>query len=161
MTEFTPRPQDEMNKLTDLVKKSVGFNPGRSDEVSVTNLSFGVNGGEQDLVYKQPQSSDWYGWAVKLFVIGAMAGGVFILRSLLNRVRVRLPGVSNEQLVDLQNSATAALRQKKTAVELPTIEEEVSPEAMLRAQRRDRVNDYIRDKPGETSRLLKVWLAED
>ena len=161
VTELTPRPQDEMNKLTDLVKKSVGFNPGRSDEVSVTNLSFGVNGGEQDLVYKQPPSSDWYGWAVKLFVIGAMAGGVFILRSLLNRVKVRLPGASSEHLVDLQNSAASSLRAKKEMPELPPIEEEVSTEALLRAQRRDRVNDYIREKPGETSRLLKVWLAED
>ncbi|HTX99595.1 MAG TPA: flagellar basal-body MS-ring/collar protein FliF [Bacteroidota bacterium] len=159
--EYVARPQDEMNKLTDLVKKSVGFNPGRNDEVSVTNLSFGANGGgEQDLVYKQTPSSDWYGWAVKLFVIGAMLGGVFILRSLLNRVRVRLPGVPTE-LEQLQMSAAAAVRAKKEIPELPPIEAEVSEEALLRAQRRERVTDYIREKPAETSRLLKVWLAED
>ena len=160
VTELTPRPQDEMNKLTDLVKKSVGFNPGRSDEVSVTNLSFGVSGGEQDLVYKQTPGSDWYGWALKIFVIGAMAAGVLIIRSLLNRVRVRIPGMTNENLSNLQG-ANAILRAKKEIVELPAIEDEVSEDAMLRAQRRDRVNEYIQQKPSETSRLLKVWLAED
>ncbi|MGA9120037.1 MAG: flagellar basal-body MS-ring/collar protein FliF [Bacteroidota bacterium] len=158
--EFTPRPQDEMNKLTDLVKKSVGFDPTRNDEVSVTNLSFGVNGGEQDLLYKQTPGSDWYGWGVKIFVIGAMLGGVLIIRSLLSRLRVRVPGLSHEQLIDLQK-ANAALRAKKELVDLPPMEDEVSPDAMLRAQRRDRVTDYIRQKPSETSRLLKVWLSEE
>jgi flagellar M-ring protein FliF len=158
--EITPRPQDEMNKLTDLVKKSVGFDPTRNDEVSVTNLTFGVNGNDQDLVYKQTPGSDWYGWGVKLLVVVAMIGGIFIIRSLLGRLRVGIPGISQEHLVDL-HSVNAALRAKKEMVELPPIEEEVSPEAMLRAQRRDRVGDYIREKPTETSRLLKVWLAEE
>lgn len=159
--EFAPRPQDEMNKLTDLVKKSVGFNSLRNDEVSVTNLSFGVNGGDQDLVYKQTPGTDWYGWGVKIFVLGAIAAGFVIIRSLLNRFHVKLPPVGNEDISELTDRATAAIRAKKELPELPPIEDEVTTEALLRAQRRDRVNEYIREKPGETSRLLKVWLAED
>ncbi len=161
VTEVAPRPQEEMDKLTDLVKKSVGFNPGRNDEVSVTNLSFGVNGGEQDLVYKQTPGTDWYGWGVKIFVLGAMAAGVLLIRSLLNRIHVGLPQASIEQLTEAITGANAAIRAKKDVPELPPIEDEVTTEALLRAQRRERVNDYIREKPGETSRLLKVWLAED
>jgi flagellar biosynthesis/type III secretory pathway M-ring protein FliF/YscJ len=112
-------------------------------------------------VYKQTPGTDWYGWGVKILVLGAMAAGVFLIRSLLNRIHVNLPQASMEQLSEAISGATAAIRAKKDVPELPPIEDEVSTEALMRAQRRDRVSEYIREKPGETSRLLKVWLAED
>jgi flagellar biosynthesis/type III secretory pathway M-ring protein FliF/YscJ len=37
----------------------------------------------------------------------------------------------------------------------------MSEQAQLRNRRRDRVTGYIKQNPNETSRLLKVWLAED
>ena len=59
VTEYTPRAPEDMAKLTDLVKKSVGFNSLRNNEISITNLSFGTNGeGEQDFVYKQSPGFD-------------------------------------------------------------------------------------------------------
>jgi flagellar M-ring protein FliF len=160
VTEVAPRPQDEMDKLADLVRKSVGFNAQRNDEVSVTNLAFGNNGGgEQDFMYKQAPGVDWYGWGEKGFLLAAMLGGVLIIRSLLNRLRVQPDPAHLGQLG--ANQPMAAIRAKQEALALAEAEEEVSPELLLRAERKKRVAEYVQDKPTETSRLLKVWLAEE
>jgi flagellar M-ring protein FliF len=158
-TELVPRNPDEMGKLTDLVKKSVGFDAQRNDEVSVTNLSFGVNTNEQDFVYKQSPGIDWYTWISRGILFVAMAGGVLLLRSILGRIKFRMPTVSVDGNGAL-DQATAALKSRHVP-ELPPVEDEISETALLRSQRRDRVTTYIREKPSETSRLLKVWLAED
>ena len=49
----------------------------------------------------------------------------------------------------------------KCLLEGKLTDEEISEEAMLRSERRKRITGYIQEKPGETSRLLKVWLAEE
>lgn len=157
--EFTPRSQDEMTKLTDLVKRSVGFDATRNDEVSVSNLSFGERSVEQDLIFRQKPGYDWYGIGTKVLLIAAMLGGVLVIRSLLARMRPGTPDVVTEG--SALEPAAALLRAKHEMATLPPVEEEVSEETLLRAQRRDRVTEYIREKPDETSRLLKVWLTEE
>jgi flagellar biosynthesis/type III secretory pathway M-ring protein FliF/YscJ len=41
------------------------------------------------------------------------------------------------------------------------MEAEISEEAHLREGKRKRIADYMKDKPDDAVRLLKVWLAED
>ena len=160
-TENVPRPKEDMDKMTQLVKESVGFNPQRNDEVTVTNLSFGTPLGEQDFVYKQsPPLSDYNDIIEKVFLVAAMAGGVVLIRSLLGRLRVSV-GNRNQDFLSATDAAAAELRRRKEGIRLPSPEEEISPEALMRAEKRRRVTEYIKDKPTETSRLLKVWLAED
>ena len=159
--ENVPRPKEDMDKMTDLVKKAVGFNPLRNDEVSVTNLSFGTPLQEQDFVYKQsPPLSDYNDIIEKVFIVAAMAGGVVLIRSLLGRLRVSV-GSREESLASSTVTAAAELKRKKESIRLPDPEDEISEEAMLRSEKRRRVTEYIREKPSETSRLLKVWLAEE
>ncbi|HTY58922.1 MAG TPA: flagellar basal-body MS-ring/collar protein FliF [Bacteroidota bacterium] len=160
-TENVPRAKDDMDKMTDLVKRAVGFNPLRSDEVTVTNLSFGTPLQEQDFVYKQsPPLSDYNDIIQKVFLVAAMAGGVVLIRSLLGRLRVTV-GQGSPGYATAAATAAAELQKRKEAIRLPAPEEEISEEAMVRAEKRRRVTEYIKDKPTETSRLLKVWLAEE
>jgi flagellar biosynthesis/type III secretory pathway M-ring protein FliF/YscJ len=49
---------------------------------------------------------------------------------------------------------------RRAAMLLPTADEEISEEAMLRQEKQKRIGEYVRTKPEEASRLLKVWLAE-
>jgi len=163
ITEIQPRTKEEMDKLTDLVKRAVGFNLQRNDEVSVTNLSFGTNVQEQDFVYKQTPFTDWYDLTEKVFLVAAMVGGVLIIRSLLNRLRVHVP--MDSQIVfagaGFDEAAAAAIKAKREAIRLPSPEEEISQDALIRIERKKRITDYIKEKPTETSRLLKVWLSGD
>jgi flagellar biosynthesis/type III secretory pathway M-ring protein FliF/YscJ len=83
-----------------------------------------------------------------------------LIRSLLGRLRVSV-GNRNQDFLSATDAAAAELRRRKEGIRLPSPEEEISPEALMRAEKRRRVTEYIKDKPTETSRLLKVWLAED
>ena len=156
--EYTPRPQEEMNQLTDIVKKAVGFNPQRNDEVSVINLPLGKNVEKEDFVYKETPLTDWRDISEKVFLLAAMIGAVVILRSLLGRLRVR---VATDAFYTTDNQAMQALRAKKANISLPNPEEEISDEAAYKAERRKRITQYVQEKPTEASQLLKVWLAED
>jgi flagellar M-ring protein FliF len=160
VTEIVPRSTEEMGKLTDLVKTAVGFSAQRSDDVTVTNLAFGTNLQEQDFVYDQGPlvMTEWYEYADELILILAMAGGVFILWSLLKGMRGRIEPPIVETFVHAPAPGVASGR---TKVELPPAEDEISEEAQLRAERKKRVVEYMKDKPDETARLLKVWLTEE
>jgi flagellar biosynthesis/type III secretory pathway M-ring protein FliF/YscJ len=55
----------------------------------------------------------------------------------------------------------AQLEPRKPIIELPSPEEEISTEVLLRNERRKRISEYIREKPSDSARLLKVWLTEE
>jgi flagellar M-ring protein FliF len=158
VTEIQPRPEPEMRQLTDLVRKAVGFNPVRNDEVSVTNLTFGTHLPEQEFIYRSSPLADWTEYKEQLFLGVAMLGAVLVLWSLLRRFRSRIELPVLETDIP---SLSAQLEAKRAVIELPSPEEEISTDALLRNERRKRISEYIREKPGDSARLLKVWLAEE
>jgi flagellar M-ring protein FliF len=158
VTEMQPRPEQEMRDLTDLVRKAVGFTPSRNDEVSVTNLTFGTHTPEQEFVYRSSPLADWTEYKEEIFLGVAMLGALVVLWSLLRRFRSRIEIPVLETEIP---SLAATLEAKRQVIELPSPEEEISTEALLRNERRKRISEYIREKPADSARLLKVWLAED
>jgi flagellar M-ring protein FliF len=158
VTEIQPRPEQEMRDLTDLVRKAVGFTPGRNDEVSVTNLTFGTHTPEQEFVYRSSPLADWTDYKEEIFLGVAMLGALGILWSLLRRFRSRIELPVFETEV---SSLEPQLEGKRPVIELPSPEDEISTEALLRNERRKRISEYIREKPSDSARLLKVWLSEE
>ena len=158
VTEIQPRPETEMRQLTDLVRKAVGFNPLRNDEVSVTNLTFGTHLPEQEFIYRSSPLADWTEYKEQIFLGIAMLGTVLVLWSLLRRFRARIELPVLETDIP---SLSAQLEAKRAVIELPNPEEEISTDALLRNERRKRISEYIREKPGDSARLLKVWLTEE
>jgi flagellar M-ring protein FliF len=158
--EHTPRPQEEMDRLTELVKKAVGFNTQRSDEVSVVNLQFDQNS-EEGFLLKESPFADWYDIGEKVLMILAMAGAVVVIRSLLNRMRTPFDmgkgHVGDPAIGSLSVGNPLVPREP---IYVPGPEEEISQDALVRAERRNRIGEYIKKSPDEASRLLKVWLAE-
>jgi flagellar M-ring protein FliF len=158
VTEIQPRPEQEMRDLTDLVRKAVGFTPGRNDEVTLTNLTFGTHTPEQEFVYRSSPLADWTDYKEEIFLGVAMLGALGVLWSLLRRFRSRieLPVFATEI-----SSLEPQLEAKRPVIELPSPEDEISTEALLRNERRKRISEYIREKPSDSARLLKVWLSEE
>jgi flagellar M-ring protein FliF len=157
-TEVTPRNEQEITQLTGLVRRAVGYDQLRNDEVSVTNLTFGTPEHEQEFVYKSSPLSNWTDYTEEIFVLAAMLGAVVVLLSLMKRVRARIEPPTVEKTVE---ELSGQLPGKRSAVSLPPVEEEIDAEILLRQERRKRVVSYIREKPHESSRLLKVWLSEE
>ena len=157
-TDYTPRPQEEMNQLADIVKKAVGYSVQRNDEVSVINLPFGKNVEKEDFVYKDNPAMDWRDISEKVFLLVAMVGAVIVLRSLLGKLRVR---VGTDGRYSSAEQSMQVLRAKRANIALPNPEDEISEDAAFRAERRKRITQFVQEKPTEASQLLKVWLSEE
>lgn len=158
--EHTPRPQEEMDRLTELVKKAVGFNTQRNDEVSVVNLQFDTNV-EEGFLLKETPTTNWYDIGEKILLVLAMGGAVFMVRSLLNRFRMPFDmgkGSLGDPAIGSLGAGQSSVA--RDPIYVPSPEEEISHEALVRAERRNRIGEYIKKSPDDASRLLKVWLTE-
>jgi flagellar M-ring protein FliF len=153
--EIAPRNQKELDQLTDLVKKAVGFTPERNDEVTVINLPFGNSLQREDFVYEDTPVGD-NDMLQKILLIVAMVVAVIIMWSLLKWVKSR---VSAEEKVPL--GLFGQTLGKNVDIHLPAVEEAISQEALLRAEKRKRLESYLQEKPTDAALLLKVWLAEE
>ncbi|MDH3251191.1 MAG: flagellar basal-body MS-ring/collar protein FliF [Ignavibacteria bacterium] len=161
--EITPRSQKELDQLTDLVKKAVGFTPQRNDEVTVINLPFGNGLEREDFVYDDTPIGD-NDLFEKILLIAAMIVAVVIIWSLLKWLKSRVPtgetvpaGVFGHGAYGQGGQALG----QNVDIRLPAVEEEISHEALLRAEKRKRLESYLQEKPTDAALLLKVWLAEE
>jgi flagellar M-ring protein FliF len=157
VTEYTPRPREEMDQLADIVKKAVGFDPQRKDEVSVVNLPFGSPGQKEEFVTDETPIGEGNPLILQIFLIAAMLGAVGILWSLLKRFRVRVAG---GPLLEVDDVRYAEVPSPRMAPGLAAAQAGYrEPGGGNDPQRR--IADYIQTRPEEASRLLKVWMTEE
>ena len=157
-SEYTPLKEEEISQLTEIVKRAVGYTPARNDEISVVNLQFGNALQQEDLVYKDQSITNWYDIGEKGLLVVFMIAALFIIRSLLNKTVVH--SREGEDALELR-TPQGVLVAKKVSVRLPSPEDEISEDVLLRAEKRKRIAAYVNDKPDDAARLLKVWLAEE
>ena len=157
-SEYVPLKQEEIGQLTDIIKRAVGYTPQRNDEISVVNLQFGNALQQEDLVYKDEPYANWYDIGEKVLLVGFMLAALFIIRSLVNKTVVH--SKDSEAAYGLR-TPEGVLISKRAAIHLPSPEDEISEEALLRSEKRKRIAEYVNDNPDDAARLLKVWLAEE
>jgi flagellar M-ring protein FliF len=154
VTEYAPRPKEEMDMLADIVKRAVGFSTQRNDEVSVVNLPFGSPEQKEEFVTDETPAVDSDPLYLQVFLAAAMLGAVVLLWSLLKRFRMQ---VGAGLPLEIRGA---------TASELPLAA--ISAGAAARGtfandgnDTQQRIADYIHARPEEASRLLKVWMTEE
>ncbi len=158
--EYKGRTPEEMDRLTEIVKSSVGFNPSRNDDISVVNMPFDTMN-EQLLVTDEQSPQQWNDIAVKVILVLAMGAAIFIIRSLLNRLKFKV--IEPEDVV-WGNKISGELGQgtpQSKKIHLPSMEDEVPIEVALKTERRIQIQEYVKKQPDEASRLIKVWLSEE
>lgn len=160
--EYVPRSAEEMDRLTEILKSSVGFDQERSDDISVVNMPFDTMN-EQTLLTDGQTPQEFDDIAVKVVLIVSMIIGIVIIRSLLNRLRFRMEPDGPGDVIwnDKVAGALAAAGPDGRRVHLPPVEEDVPVEVALKTERRNLIQDYVKKQPEEASRLIKVWLSED
>ncbi len=88
--QYVPRPEEEMQKLTQIVKNSVGYDPSRNDQVSVLNVPFDTE--MKDDLLKEIHKQPWYYQPdnLKLFMLVAiMIITFFLLYKLLQSKQIK------------------------------------------------------------------------
>lgn len=159
-TEYRSRTPEEMQQITEIVKRSVGFDPKRNDDISVVNMPFDTMN-EQLLVQEEQIPQEWNDIALKVVLIAAMIGAIVIIRSLLNRLKYRIEEPGNVTWGTRIAGELEHHSPESKKVHLPPMESEVPIEVALKAERRVQIQDYIKKQPDEASRLIKVWLSEE
>jgi len=144
---YVPRSEEEMEKLTALIKSAIGFDPERGDQLTVENLPFDVSDFERDRqaleqTQKFEQLRQIGGFALPL-LLGL--GALFLLWKLVGRAREGFAQVSEAMLKGGPGDLAGALAPPK------------SDESLRIEQRLHRISN---ESPDAIARVVRAWLSE-
>jgi len=145
---YVPRQPEELQKIEDLVKATIGFNSQRGDEVRVVDFPFDRTVVlEQEKLRKEQERSEFIRNIIR-WILMVFAGLIFvvILRSVFKSLDLLLPKTKPKPAIDIEAEA---------------IEEEISAEAQRREQMLDTVAKFTREKPVNVASLINTWLMEE
>ena len=178
-----PRPTEQISKLEEILKKTVGFDPSRKDEISVVSIPFD-NQLEQEPILTNPSLFDDVGKLSNLILMFfAIVASLAVLKGLLKRLKNEkiiigtlgpsvagyddgsfddmapaLPGGGN---VPAGQLSAAAKNNKKALLSVGDLEDEISDSALRKKARHEKITNYVTKNPVEAARLINSWLRED
>lgn len=149
---------EELKQSENIVKKAIGFDEARGDQVAVENIMF-------------DRSKDWKGLRdeyrhkeqVKKMMLAGLVGVFalflgFILFSAIRREVQRRRRMHEEQLaLEQQRMREAALR----AAEDEGVDVELSLEERARLELQENAVNLAKERPDDVAQLLRTWLAEE
>ncbi|MBR4737580.1 MAG: flagellar M-ring protein FliF, partial [Rhodocyclaceae bacterium] len=165
-----PIPDEEIQRITSLVREAMGYNAARGDSVSVTSANFAQPVVEVVPLWKDPAViAEGLGLAKYL----ALALGLLIVYLLIIRPLVRTlfpePELTPEELLEQQMMEAAARGERIDAEEDEYEEEEEDEEEdvivefsgntnLTYEQRIERLRQIARDNPKLIANIIKDWL---
>ena len=187
--EYKPRADEEMQKITQVLKNAVGYDPTRNDQVSVVNVQFDPSQQEEDLKQqrglKLPLTPNEI--AEKVLILVAMLLAVWMIRKFISSPQVRRrieqvlgPPPVLEPLSVLQAQADQLLledgkeRMPELAAPLTSREimmqrakarlsqtQELTEDMVMKIEMQARVMEHMVEHPEEAVRLIKLILRQD
>ncbi len=179
-----PRSAEELEKLSEIIKNAVGYDPARNDQVSVASMPF-------ETVEEPPPPRAWYElspeqWVRTIVILIAMVLGLWALRNLLRSPLLRphleaptelpraalpspllptLPSAEVPSLPPGEEEALPAAEERKALEERIRRRlaeaEAVSEETILAEELRERLRSHIQQKPHEAARIIRLLLSEE
>lgn len=146
--KYSPRTEEEMKKIADIVKKAMGFSQERGDEVQVENISFGFEGEEGPGTTAQAENKLTV-WAP---YVRYGVGAVMFLLVLLFVVR---------PLVGMLTTPPAAAPQTFGGATLASPEGLAlggAPLQALSGPQTAEIADLARNNPQSAAMVVKKWL---
>ncbi len=156
-----PWSDEELGRMTVLVKQAVGYTAGRGDQVSVESLPFvteAQNNLEKVNWWQQPAMIAWGGRVILALIIVLLL--LVGLRPLVRRwLQTRHPpgkvtaqsGPGSEGLVD----DVSGLSESPAATEMPYDDDAVGFQHRVEA-----LKQLARQEPGKVAHVLRQWLSE-
>ena len=145
--KFIPRSRRDMKTFEDIIKKAIGFNESRGDQVSVSNIPFALQ--EEGEVVFEEKSLTWLGYAKK-------AG-----KPLLNIVLVALFFLLAVRPFKRWMSQTGEYIQR-TALSQGDDALRISSDSAQGniAQGRGQLNDISKSQPDEAAEVIRGWIKQ-
>lgn len=168
--EYTPRSEEELQRITALVRAGVGFNQERGDTVEVINLPFAARagapaaeekaGGLFDLASLSPMRLAEVG----AMLIAALALIFFVLRPLIAGLvrgnRAAGPDSETPTLPRPEGGAAAALPGPQAPLSpVDQVIDMARIEGAMRASTTRKVAEVVEQHPEESAQLIRTWLS--
>ena len=166
---YTPRNDEELKSLEELVKSAVGFNAERGDSVKIVNMKFSneIQGLEP------PEKFDWItrdlGSIIQTLIIGVIITLVILLviKPMMKRafevtksesdeveLQAALAGDDLDELATITGQ-TEEVAKKGSLIDMEKFEANVNSESVMA------VNDIVERHPNEVTTILRGWMEAD
>ena len=169
--KYTPRSEEELKKIEELVQSAIGFDATRGDEVNVVNMQFAQDG--TDLFAEGPM--DWIKKDMNSIIQTLVLGGVAILAILLvirplvaraiESAEIASKDDELDQLALVAPNIAARLTDQSRASTLGDEEPEEDMinidriQGRLKSSSYNKINAMIEKHPDETAQIFRQWLS--
>ncbi|NVK72498.1 flagellar basal body M-ring protein FliF [Marinomonas sp. CT5] len=158
----TPWNDDELGRLTLLVRDAVGYDPSRGDSVSVINSPFALPEPDEPAVEVPFYKQEWF-----LSLIQPTLVGLFVLILLLVVVRPILKTLSDQNKIAVTEDTEAAIFSDETdeisddQVSLVSAEDILVPGSPEKIDRQlNAIRGLIAEEPERVAQVVKQWVME-
>lgn len=153
--KYLPRSKDELEVIKGMVKRAVGFDADRGDEIEVANVPFKIQPGSP----AQPVAAPNLTHVIQTPMgIGIAAGTALILGALIlllmKRRSKRAPPEVEQPAATPITTATNTQVQAEVAVVAQKV-------VMVEDPRKEQLTQIARDYHDATARIIRMWLQED
>ena len=145
--EFVPRDRKEMKTFEEIVKKAIGFNEARGDQVTVSNISFNLQ--KEELSLLNESKPGFFSYAGK--VTKPLFNIVLVLLFFLIAVKP-----FKKWLKQTGEYVTTNALQQGGEVQ----SESRAAELQLRQNNRQKLLEATRDNPDVAADIIKTWINE-
>jgi flagellar M-ring protein FliF len=161
---YIPRSSEEMEKLMEIVKSSVGFSVSRGDEINAHNIAFDGSNKDDDLadIRKIELRNTAFEMLNKAIFIAGVIAFLFLLRKTMLRINLAI-----SQTFDDKRALILASAKGETEVELEEeiplsleMESSQSPEQRQMMKVHKKVSEYCVEHPEDAAKLIKTWILE-
>ncbi|MBI1859990.1 MAG: flagellar M-ring protein FliF [Deltaproteobacteria bacterium] len=177
---FTPRTEEELKRLQDIVANAVGFDSQRRDSITVSSLPFksiDVTEPKSEIV---PPAGMPVSYRIGLALLGLLIAGFGILRPIMKR---RAAKQEAERLAALEKEKTLLNQLPKTIAELEASKqaellkaagdagaialsegeagEEDTPDQKEQADLIKKILDKLQQSPKKGVRIIQEWIEKD
>ncbi|MBF0565394.1 MAG: flagellar M-ring protein FliF [Nitrospirae bacterium] len=160
---YIPRSDDELKRFDDLVKKAIGYNQARGDDVSVVNIQF-------EPVAKEEVPVEHRDWAKEIALsakylaplIVAILFYFFIVRPVIKSIS---PEPVKAQIPELPMPRSMAEIAKEAKPELPEAKLREVPlppveETAIKTEITD-WSQWVKENPSQAASLIKEWVEAE
>ena len=149
--QYAPRSQDELDKITSMIKGAVGFDAERSDVFEIANVAFEnkpeieEEPGFMTTVFTTQKLEDWFDLGLKIILAG-------IVLLILLKMKKKFSQFMEKQRVESQRLAAER--------ELIRKREEFIPKVNNEPQLVDHMRAIASEKPTEIAKVIKTLMVE-
>ncbi len=162
---YEPRPQDEIDRLSAIVRNAIGFSSERNDQIEIVNIAFDKTylTDQQKQLDEQYKREFYYNIIKQALMWGA---GLLILLYLRKKIKRFFAGLA--RILPPKRARTKPAARKAPGLEAIGEEEEEEEEEeepeMVMEKRRPRLIDHMqeaaKDEPDEIARVIRTMMVE-